>query len=261
MAGIPFFLEPRPFTVLSATSGPANRPASHLAEFDYAGMLWESDATTFHQVDIDFGAAVAIDHASLLSTNAQAGTEIIVTAGPSSADAGGATPTWTSGWQTLISPAVTGRDRYNGFVSFTAQTYRYWSVRIRNHSGVFSASILAMGQRITPTRYYETEWEAGPEDLSNFARGRNGVPEVARGVNLNRLGFTMAWMTEAEHEQTFAPLMRRLGRTNPCLLCFDPDATVYRQGRTYFGTMADVGRPRKVGFNRFEKRFEIASII
>lgn len=261
MAGIPFFLEPRPFTVVSASAGPSNRPASHLAEFDYAGMVWNSNAASEHIVVIDFGAAVTVDHVSLLNTNAQAGTRMWVGFGTSAAQASGGSPAFSTSPAVLINPAVTGRDLYHGFLSFTAQTYRYMSLRTDTHSGTFEASILAAGQRVTPARYYETEWEAGPEDQSNFARGRNGVPEVARGVNLNRLGFTMAWMTEAEHEQTFAPLQRRLGRTNPCLLCFDPDATVYRQGRTYFGTMADVGRPRKVGFNRFEKRFEIASII
>ena len=261
MAGIPFFLEPRPFTVTSASAGPAERPASHLAEFKYAGMVWQSNAASEHIVVVDFGAAVTIDHVSLLNTNAQADTRMWIGMGTSAAEASGGSPAFSTAPAPLITPAVTGRDRYHGFLSFAPQTYRYMALRTDTHSGVFEASILAAGQRIGPSKYYEPEWETGPEDLGTLAYGRNGVPEIADGATLRRLGFTTAWMTEAEHETIFQPLLQRLGRRGSVLCCFDPEATIYRQGRTYFGTMADQGRPRKIGFNRFEKRFEIVSII
>lgn len=258
MAEKPFFVEPRPFTVLNASAGPADRPASHLAEFKYVGMVWQSTAAPF--VTMDFGSAVTVDHVSLLNTNAQPGTQIYVAFGTSEAQAIGGSPAFAVS-DTLISPAVTGRDRYHGFLSFAPQTYRYMVMSILSHTGTFEASILAAGQRISPASYYEPEWEAGAEDLGTLAYGRNTVPEIADGATLRRIGFTLGWMTEAEHDLTFQPLLQRLGRRGSVLCCFDPAATVYRQGRTYFGTMADQSRFRKAGFNRFEKRFEIVSII
>lgn len=261
MAGIPFFVEPFAFTIDSATTGPTDRPASHLADFYYIGMVWQSNATTTHQVTVDLGSARSFNHISLLGTNAQAGTRIRVSAGATAANAAGATPTYDSGFSTLISPAVTGRDSYNGFLSIAAQTFRYVSIRIDTHSGVFEAAKLVIGTRIAPTNYYETDWEAGPEDLGALSLTRSGVPEVITGRVLRRLGFKLAWLSEAEHDATIQPMLRRLGRRNPVLLCFDPDATVYRQERTYFGFLTDVSRARKLSFNRFEKSFEILSLI
>lgn len=261
MAGIPFFVEPLPFTVINGSSGPSDRPASHLAEFKYAGMVWRSNAGSFHTVTLDFGAPVTIDHVSLLNTNAQPGTQWFINAGATQANAEGGSPSFATGDAPLISPAVTGRDRYHGFRSFSAQTYRYWVVGMLSHTGTFEASILAAGRRISTASYYEPEWEAGPEDLGTLAYSRNGVPEIADGATLRRLGFNLQWVTEAETESLLLPMLGRLGRRGSVLCCFDPDATVYRQGRTYFGTLADQGRMRKIGFNRFEKRFEIVSII
>lgn len=261
MAGLPFFLEPLPFTVASASAGPANRPASHLAEFKYAGMVWQSNAASEHIVTIDFGAAVTFDHVCLLNTNAQADTRMWIGCGTSAAQASGGSPAFSTAPALLIDPAQTGRSFWHGYRTFAPQTFRYLALRTDSHSGVFEASILAVGRRISPASYYESEWEAGPEDLGNFALSRNGVADQASGSVLRRLGFTLARLTEAEHDLTIQPLLQRLGRSGSVLCCFDPEETVYRQGRTYFGTMADQGRALKRGFNRFEKRFEIISII
>lgn len=262
MAEPPFFVEPLPFTVVSASSGPANRPASHLAEFSFVGMVWQSNAATEHYLELDFGKPVTIDQVSLLNTNAQLGTRWYIAMGTSTVQASsGSAPFTTFPAEPVINPPSSGRDYYHGLLTFTPQTYRYMTIRVIDHSGTFEASMLVAGKRVTPQKYYEPEWESGPEDLGNLAFGRNGIPDISTGVVLRRIGFTLAWMTEQEHELTFSPMLRRLGRRNPVLLCFDPSLSLYRQDRTYFGTMPDQSRTRKLGQNRFEKRFEIASVI
>ena len=74
------------------------------------------------------------------------------------------------------------------------------------------------------------------------------------------LGTLYAWLTEAEVEGDFAPLDELVGKTTPILTCFDPEATAYRQRRTFFGTLEDNPVITKIGFNRFEKQFQILSV-
>ncbi|MDO6575460.1 hypothetical protein, partial [Staphylococcus pasteuri_A] len=40
---------------------------------------------------------------------------------------------------------------------------------------------------------------------------------------------------EAEWEGQFRPMIEKVGTSQPVYCCFDPEATTYRQNRTYFG--------------------------
>ena len=117
------------------------------------------------------------------------------------------------------------------------------------------------GKKISPARYYEPEWEAGAADQSSVAIGRNGVPDIARGLNMRLVNFTLSWMSEAEWETSISPLAQAVGKTDPVFCCFDPAATTYRQNRTYFGRFTDNLRGTKKNYDRFERQFELLSMI
>jgi hypothetical protein len=264
MADTPFFVEPLAFSVVSTNNELSTNPALHLGEFMFGGMVWRTTSITAGNavVTVDLGALRDIDFVAVLGANAQAGTTIRVDMDNTNTTLGGGSPTYTSGVQTFISPAVSGLDAYNSHLELgSTQTRRYVQIIIAGHTGAFEAAFLVIGKRVRPSKFYETDWEAGPDDQGLFAMNRNGVPSVADGAMLRAVGFDLEWITEAEYETAFLPMLTRLGRRNPVFLSFDPAATTYRQGRTYFGPMRDLGPPRKRGFNRFGKRFAILSKI
>lgn len=262
MADTPFFVEPLPFTVISTNNELAANPAAHLAEFQYAGMVWRTSSITGGNatVTLDLGSLQDVDFVSVMAANALPGTTIRVDMDNTNTTLGGGSPTYTSGVLPFISPAVSGRPYYHSHLEIgSVQTRRYAQIIIAGHTGAFEAAFIVLGRRVRPQRFYETEWEAGPDDQGAFAVNRNGVPSIADGSVLDAVAFELGWITEAEYETAFRPMLKRLGRRNPVFVSFDPAPTSYRQARTFFGTMRDLGRPRKAGFNRFAKRFEILS--
>lgn len=256
MAGIPFFVRPLPFAVSSVGNERSDRPASNLGEFQYTGMVWRSNGAASLTFRATLSAATTCDFVGLLNTNAITATDWQVVARNA-----GATIVFDSGVIDLISPAVTGRDFYQGHCEFPAASVLTVDITITSHTGDFEAAFLVIGKKVSGARYYETQWESGPEDLSSITISRNGVPEIAAGSMLRSKAFTLGWISEAEYEGQFQPLMQTLGKTSPVYLCFDPEPTTYRQARTYFGYMRDTRRFKKAGFNRFEKSFELLSKI
>jgi len=263
MALPPFFVRPLPFSLVGASNQLATNPAAHLAELQYQGMVWRTTSITGTNAHVvcDLGSLQTVDYFALLGTNALPGTTIELQMDNTNTTLIGASPTYRSNPQTLITPAVSGRAAYHWHWEFTQQSRRYFALIIANHTGAFEATFAVIGRRVPSSRYYETDWETAPEDLSQFGLGRNGVPEIATGAMLRRIAFTLGWMTEAEYETAFMPLLLQLGRVNPVFLSFDPEATVYRQARTYFGQMRDLSPVVKRGWSRFEKKFELLSKI
>ncbi len=261
MAGKPFIVEPMAFTIVGTNSETTGAPAAHLGEFHDPGMMWRTGSITGGSaaVVVDLGALRTFDFIGLLQTNAQAGTQIQAQADNGNTTLLGGSPTFTTGTQTLITPAVTGRSAYHWHQELSSpQTRRYVAIIVSNHTGAFDASMLVIGSRITSTRYYEPEWEAGPLDLSELGEGRNGVADMAAGAMWRELSFTLGWMSESEWENVIYPMRCRVGALNPVLICLDPEATTYRQGRTYFGRLGK-SRGAKKAFNRFEMQFDIRS--
>jgi hypothetical protein len=261
MAGKPIFVKPLPFTVSAYGNQLTSNPASSLGEFQYPGVTWKSSGNTNLYVVVDLGAAQTVDFVAMLASNALAGTAFTITMDTTSAGAIGGSPAYSSGAQTFISPATTGRALYNSYFAFpSAQTYRYLAIQITGHTGDFEASFLVIGTQISVTRYYETQWESCVLDLSQVTDNRNGVSELAYGAVWRQLQFTLGWLTESEWETSILPLLLACGKTEPLYCCFDPDPTTYRQNRTYFGRLAEA-TVRKMGFNQFQKEFQIKSFI
>jgi hypothetical protein len=262
MAGIPFFVLPLPFTVNSAGNQGANQPASNLAEFQFAGMVWATTSTANCYVIIDLGAVQVIDFVGLLQMNAVSSDTYRVTADAVLANVTGGTPSYDSGALAFIAPAVTGFAGYNSHLEITTPiSVRYLKFLVTTTTAVLLSRFLIAGKKVQPSRYYEPEWQSAPDDQATISIGRQGVPDIAPGRMLRRSAFTLSWLTEGEMESQVYPLLLAAGRTQPVFCCFDPAATAYRQNRTYFGWMTDTSKPTRKAFNRFEKSFEILSMI
>jgi hypothetical protein len=261
MAGKPFFVRPLPFTINLAGNERAANPAAHLAEFQFPAMTWRTDGTLGSFVVIDLGSATTVDFVALLATNAGSSTTMRVSMDNNAATVGGGSAAYIQGAALINDPATSGRATYHGFYPLTsAQTYRYMAVFIESFSGDFEASTLVVGRKVTSAKYYETQWEAGPLDLSTVTENRNGIPDIAGGMMMRQLSFNLGWMTEAEFETSISPLLLACGKTEPVYCCFDPEPTTYRQNRTYFGRLSE-SRTVKQGFNRFQREFTIRSFI
>ena len=198
----------------------------------------------------------------MLCTNAQSGSQMKFVMDDTQANIGGGSEQYSSGFVPIISPSVSGRSSYHSFLDIgSTQTRRYFGVIIASHTGAFECAKIIVGVKAQPAKYYETQWETGIDDMSRVDLSRNGVPLIATGASYRTLDFTLGWMTESEKETMFDPLDRSLGVRAPALWMFDPDATTYRQNRTYFGRYATAPKIGKQGYNRFEKRVSLLSMI
>jgi hypothetical protein len=265
----------KPFAVIPADLGSfdtvasevAGHPASNLGEFNHIGMTWktEDSAGPVNNCWIigDFAPnAPQIDFVSLLHA-----------AVPSTAtwlfaltdDATLATYDFSTGFIPFMDPVITREDGlYSTHLELPAPlTHRYWYLEIRGVPAALEAAKLIVGKKIEFANYYSPGFEFGTEDLGDMEIGRWGVPEETPGLIFRRLTAKFGWMSRADMDEKFRPLVERVGKRTPILFCMDPEATVNRQARTYFGWLREppffTGAVNK--FDRYEAEFSILSMI
>lgn len=262
MAEKPFFVVPRPFAAVTSGNELAARPASHLGEFFYRGMVWESSDATDLWVLVDLGLETMVDFIGMMGANALSGTDIRVRLGTTQAEAEGGAAAYDSGAVDFISPAITREDeRYHSHTELGSPVLTRWvRIDISGHTGAFLASMLVVGKKVEPVHYYEGQWAREVRDLGGVTFSRHGVPGVSEGSKLRGISFRLAWLTEDEMEETFSPIDERVGKTAPLFLAFDPEATIYRQRRTFFGFMEEQAIYTKRGYDRFEREFRFLSL-
>lgn len=262
MADKPFFVIPLVPSTITTGNALASRPVTHLAEFLYKGMVWQSVGNASLTVTVDFATAKAIDFVSLMGANALPGTTIRVRLGATQAEAEGGAPFYDSGVLPFIDPAVTlPSARYHSHHELPSLATKRWlRIDIGGHTGDFLASMLVAGQKVRPFQYYEPQWVREIRDLGTVTFGRNAIPAVNEGQKLRGIQWKQAWITEAEMENDLSPLDEATGKTSPIYLCFDPAATTYRQRRTFFGFNEDNPAMTKRGFNRFERGYTFLSM-
>lgn len=242
--GKPFFV--RPITSATITTGneKTNRPAAHLLIHRHVSMVWESDGNTDLWVRLDLGSAQEIDFVALLNTNAIAATDIRVRIGDDQTEVDG-TADYDSTAIDLISPSVTRENGlYHSHLELdSVYTKRWIRIDISSHTGDFRAAHLVIGKKIEPTYFYEPGAEFGIRDPRNTEINAYGVSSGSDpddGAPIQRtLRMRWPWMTEAEYEASFRPLVEGSARRIPFYLCFDPEANAYRQNRTFFGTFSE----------------------
>ncbi|WP_334656713.1 hypothetical protein [Sphingomonas panaciterrae] len=261
MAGLPFVVVPQALAQITCGNERAEAPAGHLGEFLYRGMVWRSNGPGSLWVTFQRNATEPFDFVGILGASARPGTTLRVRVG-GSAGATTSAPDYDSGALPFISPAITRRDGlYHAHHELGAARGSQWvRIDIGGHTGDFEASMLVIGLKRQVARYYETSWRTGVRDLGSITIGRNGVPGISLGTKLRTLEYTLGWVSEEEAETMLAPLDELLGRTTPCLTCFDPEPTAYRQRRTFFGWNEEQPSIGKVAWNRYERAFQVLSL-
>lgn len=261
----PFAVVPHPLGTVTTGNERTNRLASHLGQFKDIGMVWQSNGASNLWVRGDFGAAKAVDFISLISTNAQPGTTARLRLGDSQAEVDG-TADYDSGAQVVITPSITREDgRYVWHWELPSLvTKQWWRIDIGSHSGDFEAAAVVLGQRLQFADFYnQTGFEFGLEDLSEMDLGRYGVVEDVDGRKYETLVMDFGWMSESDRTTKFQPLRKKLGKSGVALWCFDAEATIDRQSKTYFGWLRDpvVFKPSNFKQDRWQASFNIISMI
>lgn len=262
MAQKPFFVLPTPLGTVTTGNERANRPARFLGEFNYKGMVWETNGGSNAWVRCDLGASKDIDFVSMMNAAADPSTTIRVRVGATQAAVDGGSASYDSGVVPFINPAISRDDgRYHSHLELpSVQNKRWVRVDIGGLTGDFLASMLVIGKKLNPTYYYEPRWNRDIRDLGSVSFSRNGVPGVNYGAKLRAIAFKLAWITEQEMEELFSPFDEATAKTTPFFICFDPEATSYRQRRTFFGFNEEQPSLSKLRFNTFERSFQFLSL-
>jgi hypothetical protein len=237
----PFAVLPLALTGITTGNAKSNRPATHLGLAQYPAMRWESTGNTNLWVRGQFSGTQAVNFVSLMATNALPGTTIRVRLGTTQAQVDGTAP-YDSGTLTLITPARTeASSLYHSHLGLgSISNASWWRIDIGGHTGDFSASALIFGTRREPSNFYNRDRELGFEDLGSLEIARNGVISDTPGYVLRTLLFRLAWVSDEEYWTLWAPFGERNADGSKRLIywCFDPDATVRRQAKTFLGYMA-----------------------
>lgn len=260
----PFFVRPLDLgTVFDSNPDPyPGHLGKHVNRPEQIGLTWKTDDSDSgrHRLSGDLGQETEIDFCAVLSANAQAGTTIRVFLTND--------PTYTTPIydvvEPFIDPSIVRSDGvYNSHHQLPSSvTARYWWIEIDNHTGDFEASAIVLGKKITPSRFYNFDFEMGVEDLGSVEVGRFGVVDEVPGQILRTLAFTLGWQTRDEFEESFRPMMEELGTRGIVYFCMRPDATTLRQANTYMGFMRKPGHAR--GIRKPEtltQEFELLSLI
>lgn len=259
----PLFVKPLDLGTIATGNETSGYPAANLNRHKAIGLTWKSTGNTSVWARGQFASSQSIDFCAIISANALAGTKYRLRLGTSQAEVNGTAP-YDSGALDFISPSITRSDGlYHSHLELPSiKTATWWRIDITGHTGDFQASNLVLGAKIEPSHFYNYDWEYGGEDLGSAEIGRWGVIDEDPGIFLRTLDFTLAWQSEAAFEASFRPLIEAVGKTKLVYICFDPEATTYRQARTYMGLFGKVPFARGVRKPRtFTQDFQIRSYI
>lgn len=173
---------------------------------------------------------------------------------------------YDSGLQTIRNPAITREDNfYHSFLQMPSVIAdSWWRIDCDAHTGNFSAMALVLGKQLQFSNYYTPEnTNFGQEDYGELTFDRFGVADELPGNKMRLLDMDFGWMTDADRFDKFQPLRDKIGTTSMCYWCFDPDATVQRQDKCYFGPLTKPAffRPSVFNMSRWQSQFQIRSII
>lgn len=264
MAGRPFFVIPLDLGAIITGNEAAGFPASNLKEPGILGLKWKTSGNTNVWVRGSFGVVRDIDFMAIVSANAIPATKFRLRLASSLAAVDGvAAYDSGSGGQAFINPSITRVDGlyHAHFELPSLQSQSFWRLDITGHTGDFSASSVILGRKVQPATYYEPNWGAGVLDTGSVEIGRLGVPETLSGVKLRTLDFRLQWISESEYETAWRPFDEAIGRTGLVFCAFDPDATTYRQARTYMGWLRENPTAQIQRARKFDKSFGIVSVI
>jgi hypothetical protein len=263
MAGQPIFVKPLSLGTIATGNQRAGYPAAHLGRHKAIGLTWRSDGASNLWVRGDLGAVKDIDFCAILSANAIPSTTIRLRLGDTQGEVDGSAD-YDSGALPFINPSITRDDGlYHSHLELPALfTKRWYRIDIGGHAGDFAGAMLVIGRKIRSAKFYDFDHERGVDDSGGGDITRHGVWDDEPGRILRTLDMTLNWLTEAEWETGFGPLAETVGTSQPVYCCFDPEASVYRQRKTYYGRFSKAPYARgKRKPNSFGGEFRILSLI
>lgn len=280
----PIFVVPASLGTITTGNERTSNPAVNLGRPKAISLTWKTNGTLNTWVRGDFGQTTLVNFAAIIAANAQAGTLYRLRLGQSQAEVDGAA-LYDSGWQKVAPFLPADNDRPTLDLDFVNQVYeldapgatelshshlemastmavRWWRLDISGHVGDFEAATLVLGEAITPSRYYNFDFERGVEDMGDLNISRWGVFDETPGTVMRTLSFTMGWQTEEEFQASFAPMAQRLGKRGIVYVCFNPDANSERQFNTYLGVFRKAPFARGIRkARRVQQEFDILSMI
>jgi hypothetical protein len=237
----PIFVLPIDLGTMVCDSADTGHPVFNLAEFKAPGTTWKAAATGDHWIRGYWSSAETIDFLAIMAANADADTKYRLRLGTSQAEVDGGSAPYDSGELDFIgtAPVVAPDDGlYHSHLELpAAETATWWRIDLVDHPTKVEASMIVMGSKVQPSRFYNLDYEQGVEDLGEMQIGRWGVLDETDGAVWRTLDFSLAWITEAEFETSFRPLMKALGGRGVVYCCFDPTDSSYRHARTYMGML------------------------
>lgn len=264
MPSLPFAVIPTPLGTVTTNNEEPGKLAVHLGEFKAPGMTWRMPGSASF-VRGDFGSTKPVDFISMMGASDVSLATIRVRLGTSQAEVDGVAP-YDSGALAFVNPSISRPDGiYHSHLELpSVQSARWWRVDIGGSFTAVEASVLVMGQKVTPANYYSPGWQRGVEDLGSIDFTRWGVVDEEDGLIWRTLLFRLGWLSESDFETKFAPLVKALGKRGAALWCFDPTSSVYRQDKTYFGYLRNAlvathSRDTPAGI-RYDQEFEILSM-
>lgn len=233
----PFFVVPLDLGAIVSSAAYSGFPVFSLNRHKAIGLTWKAAAGGGCWARGILPAQASIDFCSIVSANAQPGTTYRLRLGASQADVDGGSAPYDSGVLPFIDPAIARDDGlYHSHLELpAAQAATFWRIDIGGHTGDFQAANLVLGLKIEPSRFQNFDWEYGAKDLGDINITPWGVADENPGLVWRTISFTLAWVSEAEYEASFRPMIEKLGRRGVVFCAFDPEPTVYRQARTYMG--------------------------
>ncbi|API58275.1 hypothetical protein BSL82_02280 [Tardibacter chloracetimidivorans] len=236
----------RPLSLGTVTAeGSATGTSPSYLDNDHIGVVHRGTGTSTAWVQLDLGAAAALNFGAFLSTNLASGATIRVRGATAAADLTTA-PGYDSG---VITPALAGSAtpvsgrKHSWWEPAAAETFRYWRFDLASLGGTaFDAGRLVIGRKIQLARNFSYGLVRGVRDTSTADFSANGVPLIRRGRKLRTLSLLFESAYRDEAEEAILPLIELIGATEPVLVVTDPAADAQRQNRMYFGRIAgDLG--------------------
>lgn len=263
MIQLPIFVRPHALSSIESGNERSNRLAAHLGFPQYPGLVWQSNGNANLWARGQMPKTLPVDFVSVIQANALPGTTIRVRLGVTQAEVDG-TALYDSGAVAFIAPSVTREsDRYHSHLEIPSTVNaRWWRIDIAGHTGDFEAATIVIGKKVSPTRYYDTGFEFGIEDLGSIDWSASGVATIEPGFVQRTLGFRLGWLNAAEFEAGFRPLIERTGKNGMVYCCFDPQANTARQDKTYLGWLRQMPTATQVKRTEtYAVEFAIRSII
>lgn len=243
-------------------------------------QVWRATDATAAYVEIDLGAAYAIDLIGLLSHNASYSASCRVRAATSQPNLT-ASPGYDSGllparshqsgydaaWLAGVSDPTYGALDKNHFIkwlSSSPQTYRWWRLDINDPSssgGYFDAGRLYISNAWQPATNIDYGIAEGIVDNSRKNRSRSGVMTSVELTKFRYAEFNLSFASETEMFDNAFEIERLRGRTKDILFMPDPTMTNNLQRRTIHGLMENLQPIVNANFALFQKSFRIEELV